>query len=62
MFLGKRRVWHKELLRNSLTIGNPTMLVFTITECFQLAIGQSKSCFSKIDLSNEHDGGTNLSE
>ena len=27
-----------------------------------MAIGQSKSCFPKIDLSNEHDGGTNLSE
>ena len=30
--------------------------------CFQLAIGQSKSCFPKIDLSNEHDGGTNWNE
>jgi hypothetical protein len=58
----QRRVWHKKLLRNSLTIGNSTMLVFTITECFQLAIGQSKSCFPKIDLSNEHDGGTNWNE
>jgi len=27
-----------------------------------LAIGQSKSCFPKIDLFNEHDGGTNLSD